>query len=217
MHRKHTLPSYAGIALGLLLLANTSARADLLQWGYNWEPSTMKVSADAGGSGYLSLTDEPANSATGSSNTVVTNIHSFSTASSTAPDTFKNAAITYTLQLEDNTSKTTGSVSFSGYYSGTITANSSNIQLTITSPTTESVTLGGNTYSVALGTYTPPGPPGASNAGSLNAFVTVTAGSGGGTISSVPEPGSLMLAGLALPFVSLAGWRKRRGRKPIAA
>jgi len=210
MYKKHTLPPCAGIALTLLLLANSSARADLISWGYNWEPSTLKVAANAGGSGYLSLTDEPSNSATGSSNTVVTNLHAFSTAAYNTPDTFNQAPVSFTLQLTDSASHTSGSLTFSGYFSGTITGNSSNVQLTMTSPTTESLTLGGNTYTVSIGTYTPPGPPGASNAGSLNAFVSVAPASGTGTISSVPEPSTFVLAGLALPWVGLSGWRRRR-------
>lgn len=219
MYTKHSLPPRAGIAFALLLLVNASARADLLQWGYNWEPSTMKVVANAGGSGYLALTDEPSNSAKGSSNTVVTNIHTFSTAPYNTPDVFNHAPISFSLQLQDLATKATGNVSFSGYFSGSITGNNANVQLTITSPMTESLTLGGNKYTVAMGTYTPPGPPGASNAGGLNAFVTVVpstgSGGGGGGIASTPEPDALTLAGLALPFLGLSGWRLRRAKKSV--
>jgi len=210
MYKKNTLPTCAGIATALLLLASSSARADLLSWGYNWEPSTAKISANGGGSGYLTLTDEPANSATGGSNTVVTNIHAVSTAPYNTPDVYNKVPVTFTLQLEDQASKATGSLTFSGYFSGTTTGSSSNVYFTLTSPQSQSLTLGGNTYTVGMGTYTPPGPPGAANAGSLSASVTVTAGTGTGGISSVPEPSALMLAGLALPWVGLSGWRMRR-------
>lgn len=217
MHRKHCLPLYAGFALSLLLLADTSARADLISWGYNWEPSTTKLTANAGGSGYLSLRDEPANSATGSSNTIVTNLHAVSTSASDSPDTFNKAAVSFALKLTDTASKASTTLTFSGYFSGTLTATSSNVQLTITSPMTQTVTLGGNTYKVAIGNYTPPGPSGAVNAGSLNAFVTVTAGSGGGVISSVPEPSSAVLAALALPYLVCLGRRKRRANHAAQA
>jgi hypothetical protein len=218
MHKKHLLLPCAGIALALLLLTNASARADLLQWSYNWEPSKMKVNATGGGSGYLSLTDEPAKSANGSSNTVVTNIRSFSTAPFNTPDNFNHAAISYTLLLTDSASGKSGSVSFTGFFSGSITGNNANIQLTFTSPTTESLTLGGNKYTVALGTYTPPGPPGAANAGGLNAFVTVTpSNGGGGGVASVPEPATLTLASFVLPCLGLSGWRMRRTKKGTTA
>jgi hypothetical protein len=218
MKKKLALPTCAGFAVALLLLGDTCVRADSIPWGYNWQPSTTKLTANAGGSGYLSLTDEPANSATGSSNTIVTNIHAVSTAPTGTPDTFNHAAISFAMQLTDSASKQSTTVTFSGYFSGTLTANSSNVMLTITSPKTDTVTLGGNTYTVALGSYTPPGPSGAVNAGSLNAFVSVTAGSSGGGHTSgsggtVPEPSSVLLAGLALPYLGWFGWRKRRAKK----
>jgi hypothetical protein len=218
MYRTHTLPFCTGIAVTLLLLAGTSARADLLQWGYNWEPNSAKIAAN-GGSGYLSLTDTPSKSASGNSNTIITNLRAFSTATSASPDVFTHANYSFTLQLQDLASQQTGSVTFSGFFKGTLTGNSANIQIMPTTPTTETLTLGGNTYTVTLGTYSPPGPPGAANAGSLNAVISATAGSGGGIISSAPEPSTLILASLAVPCLGLPGWRKRRNqtRTPIAA
>ncbi|HTU92926.1 MAG TPA: hypothetical protein VMF69_22790 [Gemmataceae bacterium] len=211
MHKKHSLPTCAGIALALLLLTNASAHADII-WSYNWTPSTTQIVANAGGSGYLSLTNEPSHSATGSSNTVITNIQAVSTAPSSNPATFNQVPISFTLQLQDAASNATSTATFSGYFSGTITGSSSNVQLTFTSPMTETLTLGGNQYSAVVGTYTPPGPPGGVNSGSLNAFVTVTPSNGGGGIASVPEPAALTLACLALPIVGLTGWRKRRAK-----
>ena len=211
MHKKHALPSCAGIALTLLLLTNASARADLMMWGYNWTPSTNQLSANSGGPGYLTLTNEPSNSATGSSNTVITNIQAFSTAAPSNPATFNNVPVSFALQLSDTASKAADNLTFSGSFSGYITSDSANVQLNFTSPTAKTITLGGNTYAVMVGTYTPPGPPGAANSGSLNAFVTVTPiNPGGGGIAGVPEPASLTLACLAFPFAGLYGWRRRR-------
>ncbi|MGH7172048.1 MAG: PEP-CTERM sorting domain-containing protein [Gemmataceae bacterium] len=211
MYKKHTLPRCAGIALALLLLANTSARADLIAWSYNWSPNAANVSANGGGSGDLSFSNTAPNNALGASNTVITNIHAYSTASSTNPATFTNVPVTFTMRLTDSASQQSGSLTFTGTLSGTLTANSANVQLTYPSATTpQTMTLGGNTYTVSIGTYTPPGPPGASNAGSLNAFVTVAPATGGGGISSVPEPSALVLTGLALPWVGLSGWRRMR-------
>jgi hypothetical protein len=212
MHHKYTMPCQTGIALTLLLLAGASARADLIQWGYNWSPSATKIDADGGGTGYLGITNETSKTAAGSSNTVITNIRAFSTAPSSAPDVFTHAGFTFTLQLQDLASQQTGSVSFSGFFSGALTANNANIKANFTSPTTETLTLGGNTYTVALGTYSPPGPPGAVNAGSLNATVTVTPGTGGGHTSSTPEPSTLVLISFAFPCLGLTGWRRRRNR-----
>ena len=209
MHKKHSLPACAGIALALLIATNAPARADI-SWDYNWTPSTTQVNANSGGPGYLTLTNEPGGSNTGNSNTVITNIQAVSTAPSSNPATFNNVPVSFALQLTDSASKATDSLSFSGAFNGYITANSAYVQLGFSSPTSATVTLGGNTYAVMVGTYTPPGPPGAVNAGSLNAFVTVTPVNGGGHTSGTPEPSSMILACLAFPFVGLCGWRKRR-------
>jgi len=210
MHKKHSLLTCAGIALALLFLANTSVRADLITWGYNWAPSTSKVYANGGGSGYLKLTNEPAKTATGSSNTVITNIQAVSTAPYNTPEVFSKAPVSFALQLQDLASKATDTLTFSGHFVGIISGNYSNVHFASTSPLFETVTLGANKYTVTLGNYTPPGPPGAVNSGSLNAFVTVTPGSGGGHTSGTPEPTALTLACLAFPFVGLCGWRQRK-------
>lgn len=210
MNKKHSLPSCAGIAFALLMLANSSARADLVSWSYNWEPSATSIAANSGGSGSLSLTNEPSHTATGNSNTVVTNIRTVSTAAFNDPATFNHADVSFTLKLTDSASNTSGNLTFAGFFSGTVTGNNANVALTMTSPATESLTLGGNTYTVTVGTYTPPGPPTDVNAGGLNAEVTITPGSGSGHTSGVPEPSTVALAGLALPWVGLSGWRRRR-------
>ena len=212
MHKKHSLPTCAGIAITtLIFLADASARADV-SWSYDWSPSTSQVNANAGGPGHLTLTNEPDHTATGSSNTVITNIQAVSTAPSSNPATFNNVPVSFALKLTDSASNTTSSpITFSGYFSGYITATSANVGLTFTSPTTETVSVGGNQYAVQVGTYTPPGPPGVVNSGSLNAFVTVTSLGGGGTSGTgSPEPGALTLACLAFPFAGLYGWRKRK-------
>jgi len=106
------------------------------------------------------------------------------------------------------TTSKAGSATFSGYFSGTITANSANIQIMPTTPTTKTVILGGNTYTVTMGTYSPPGPPGASNAGSLNAIVSATAGTGGGGRAlpdAPPVPRGATAPGVGEPNGATAG------------
>jgi hypothetical protein len=221
MHKKHSLPTCAGIALTLLFLGDAAARADV-SWNYDWEPSVPKVYASnvasVGANNYLSVTDEPDHTATGNSNTVITNIQAFSTATSANPATFNNVPISFSLKLMDSASNTgnTNPITFSGYFSGSITSTSANVGLTFTSPTTDTVTLGGNQYKVVVGSYTPPGPPGVQNSGSLNAFVTVTPVNGNGHTSGTPEPAALTLACLAFPFAGLYGWRRRKTNAPKA-
>src|SRR5262249_11582850 len=111
-------------------------------------------------------------------------------------------------------SKAVGSLTISGFFSGTLTSDSANIMANFTSPAAQTLSLGGNTYTVTLGTYSPPGPPGAVNAGSLNAVVSVTPGDGGGHIGGggAPEPSTLVLVSLAFPYLGLVGWRRRKKR-----
>jgi hypothetical protein len=84
----------------------------------------------------------------------------------------------------------------------------------------QTVKLGAHTYTVNMGNFAPPGPPTASNAGSISAHVLVDqdpdgggsggGGGGGGTGSQhAPEPCTLILGGLGLSLAGLAGLRKK--------
>src|SRR5262249_10852271 len=133
---------------------------------------------------------------------------------------------TFTLVLTDTASKQAATMKFNGFFSGTVSATSANIGNTFTAPLSQTATLGGHVYTVNLGNYAPPGPPTASNAGSIRAHVGVaqfsppsppppppppTGSGGGGTPSpNAPEPSTLLLSCLGLAGLGLAGWRKRR-------
>jgi hypothetical protein len=213
---KRSLLSIAS-AVGLLCLAGTPAGASPtpaapVQWTYNFTPSSPFVSADAPGSGTVSFTNEPTKNATNSSDVVVTNLRDSSTATPTSPDTLNSSgAWKVSLTLTDSASGQSATMLFTGKLSGSFSATNSNITDQFTGKTSYTVVLGGNTYTVSLTGYTPPGPPTASNAGSISAHVTVTPGnSGGGGVASAPEPSTLVLSCLGLGFAGLASWRKRR-------
>jgi len=79
---------------------------------------------------------------------------------------------------------------------------------------------------VALNSYVPPGLPTATVFGSIGAHVSIDPGAGGGGgggdgggdggagggggVQDVPEPSTLLLAGLAVPAAGLA-WLRARG------
>ena len=208
-------------ALAVLIALGGSVRADLIAWTYSWQRDPVSIAADGAGTGGVSLTNEAnAKDAAGNSDIVATNLRVFSTASASTPDQLvTNGAYTLSLTLIDGTSPTgpSGTVTFTGKLSGTFSANNSNITNVFNSPTAQSVVLGNtttgfNTYTVTIGPYSPPGPPSASNAGSIAAFVAVTPGTGGGGVGvqDVPEPSTMLLAGLGLSFLGGAAWRKRR-------
>ena len=100
----------------------------------------------------------------------------FSSASANTPDTLiTGGAYSLALTLADTASGESGTLTFSGKLTGTFSANNSDLTNVFNSPTVQSLVLGGNTYMVTIGPYSPAGPPSASNAGSIAAFVEVTA------------------------------------------
>jgi hypothetical protein len=192
------------------------ARADFVPWSFNWEPSALVIKASGAGTGGLSLTDEPLKHADGTSDVVVTNIRAFSSATRSHPDVFTHAAFAFKLVLKDEKSGQTGTLTFGGFFDGTISATSANVKATFTAPLFQTLKLGGHTFTVNLGNYAPPGPPAASNAGSIAANVAVdqTTSGGGG---NAPEPSTLLLSCVGLSGMGLAGWRRLRQGKVARA
>jgi hypothetical protein len=224
---KRFLPLFA-CALGGLVSAGSVAHADPspapnAQWKYNFSPPTggTQVLATDGASG-ISLTDEPWKNAQGSSDVVVTNIKAFSLATSqvgfgsggnyaiglalTDAASGANAALVFNGKFGGTLSGTNANVT-NTFLGGTVTINGSTIHFTGTNVPT--FALGNYNYNVSLTGYVPPGPPNASNAGSMSAHINVT--NGNVTTATVsPEPSALVLSGLGLSFAGLVTWRKRR-------
>jgi hypothetical protein len=199
---------------GLLLLAGTPVWASPtptdVNWSYNFTPSKTLLPASTG-TGSISFSNQPTVNATNSSDVVVSNLRLSSTAGSGTPDTFSNAAWHVGLQLTDTASGTSTTMNFGGVLNGTFSASNANVTNSFTSPTSFTWTASnGNTYTVTLTSYTPPGPPTGpnSNAGSISAHVTVTSGTG--HTAGVPEPSTLVLSFLGLGFAGIAARRKRR-------
>jgi hypothetical protein len=210
-------------AATLVLLAATCVQAGPLpsqvQWSYNFTPGSYSVSADTNPSAGVSFTNEPTKSAVGNSDVVATNLRIFgSTASPSTPDTLTTHGA-YTISLLLGTSANgpalSGTLTFTGKLGGTFSSASANVSNMFGPNSTQQLTLGNYTFTVALIAYTPPGPANQLNAGSISAHVTVANASihttGGGT----PEPSTMLLSGLGLTFLGGAAWRKRRQARRV--
>jgi hypothetical protein len=202
-------PRALGVAACLLLpLGAADARAELIQWSYNWSRSPAEVhSSNHGGAGFLALTDEGLKSAAGNSYLVATNLQAHSTASLNDPDVFTNRPYSLDLFLQDKASGQSGTLAFTGEFNGTITAKSTLITNTFTGQTTQTLVLGDHLFTVTIGPYSAAGPPGAVNAGSIAARAEITVSS----IFHLPEPSAFVLASLGIGGSLLA--RRRRSQK----
>jgi hypothetical protein len=204
---RQTPAALAGAALALLLAARGDVRAEFIHWSYGWSRSPEAVHADSPGTGSIALTAEDLRAAAGDSDVVATNLRTYSTAKADFPDRFTARPFALRLFLLDQASGQSGTLTFTGQFDGTLTADSANLRATFTGQTAQALVLGDNLYQVTIGPYTPPGSPKGSNAGSIGAQARVTVQS---IFHTLPEPGALALAGLGASCLALARRRRRR-------
>jgi hypothetical protein len=199
------------LALALLFVLAPAARADFIPWMYNWSRSPSELHADAPGTGYIALTDESLKGAVGDSDIVATNMRTFSTATPQNPDHFTHKAYTLSLFLLDSESGKSGTLTFTGEINGDLGAAFSRLTNTFTGPATETIVLGQHRYTASNLTFSPPGIPGAVNAGSISAHATITVVS----VEQLPEPASLALSGFGMFLLGVVRWQfRRRGAVP---
>jgi hypothetical protein len=194
------------LALAAVLLGTSTARANLISWGYNWAPGSPTVTTGTGG---VSFSNEPSHVAVGTSVVVASNLDVFSSAKPGKPDTFGALQGNYslTVTLTDIATSSTGSLTFTGQLQGNFSNASANVTNTFTGPTTQAITIGNTVFTVTMGYYPPPGPPGSLNHGSIAATVAVAPGD---HIARVPEPSTMALAGIGVGLAGLGAWRRRR-------
>jgi hypothetical protein len=212
-------------ALALLLMTGMGVHANPmpagLSWTYNFTPGTSSLAADGATGGNVSFTNENTNTAVGNSTIVGTNLRVASTATAGSPDMISGSnggySLTLALATTDDTGLHTASLVFHGALSGTFSHDSSNLTNVFGSDAVQTASLGAYTFTVSLNSFTPPGPPGQTNAGSISAFVAITPGSTPTPTSDTPEPGTMVLAGLGLSAFGGAALRKRRKTRVAVA
>jgi hypothetical protein len=209
---KRQLPILLGGALAVVLGAAADARANFVPWTYNWSPGSAFLSSTTG-SGRLYTSNEPLGTVDGSSNIVVTDLRTASTAPRDHPDVFTNVAFTASLTIVDKLNNLTGTASFSGVFNGTISSGSAQLEFKLTSPQKVDVQLGKDLFAITFGRYSPPGPPSAQNTGSIASFVKVT----DPPPQNSPEPSAALLACVGGAGLGFASWRRRLRARAQAA
>ncbi len=232
---KRSLLLFASSA-GLLFLAGGWATAGPVNWTYSFSPSQAILPAD-NNSGSVAFS-QSSGTAQNSSNVIVSNLSLSSTALPSSPNTFVNSGayqvgLTITDQNNGQTSPTiflTGKLGITDLTDPTKSQNTfsqsnanvgntfSGIGTDPSNPQSSYTWTASNgdkfTLSSGLLSYTAPGPPippspgSPSPVGSIGAYINVTGGTG--TVSSTPEPSTLVLSCLGLAFAGVTSWRERR-------
>lgn len=216
---KRSSSLYTG-ALVALLFAGAWARADFIEWSFNFSPvGATTLLSDTSPDSKIILSNESPGTAAGPSDIVATNIDVASNAPRGTPDMFGTSGhFVLKLNLKDTASGSATDLFFAGKFSGALSSKSSDLDVEFTEDagagilTAYDVILGDNRYSVTIGPYSPPGPPDQNTLGSIAAHVEVEAVD----VQKAPEPSTMILGCMGLGSLGLAAWRKRRMQKVAA-
>jgi hypothetical protein len=193
---KSLSPRIWAALVALLAASGTRARADFMDWTFDWSMSPSTVMSSGTGTIAWALNPDGPGAATIPVGTITT---SSATDGILHPADVYNNPYTLTLTITDTHTNTSNSLTFGGVVQGTLITTKSTLGNTFTDPVTQVLTLAGHDYRVTMSpTFTTLPAPGSPAKGLLNALVVVTDSSPGGpppVPSSVPEPASVILAG----------------------
>ena len=175
-----------------------------ISWGYRFMPSGQDTHLIASNHaiGIVSFSglghNNHMHTTAGATADISTRLSAFSTASANHPQTV-DVPFTLKLRLSDHASGMSGYVTFSGDLKGDIWKHGSSLTPTFTSPLTQTVNIGHHDYTVTFESFTAP-----KGHGHPGRFVFDV------SVQHNPEPSSLVLAGIGVPFFGLALRRRRR-------
>lgn len=215
-------PTALLIAVTLLPLA---ARAEPI-WGYR-SPTNTSVQTPGEAAG-LSFPNTPWADAPAAGPITAIPVVSWSAAPIASPDRVDGEFYTFDLEVKDHASGLSGTLEFAGVLTGALWKDGVSLTNTFVGPTALDLDLGASRYTVALDAFEAPTGFGEGKAGRITADVTVTALGDPAlpaegetdpaaappepTAAQTPEPGSVVLIGMAL--VAGAGWARVRRPTP---
>jgi hypothetical protein len=229
-------PSILGLlAASVLLASKTPARGEAIFFSTNVSVRPYAVTSDDGALGTVRFSSDWTYERLGFAWSVPVDLYA-SAQNVGKLATFTNREYNVTLHITDKLSHASGDLTFTVALNGTAYSNIPpitehsysafflhdwnnshshyNLTNTILGPKTQSITLGGNQYTASLVTFTPIPLDESSTyrVGELTAYVTMTPGASFfNTLNALPEPGSLILAGIGASVVGLrARLRKRK-------
>jgi hypothetical protein len=165
----------------VLLLGAGQARAELIDFSYQW--TVMPSAVIPGGTGTVTLSTAPdgaGQAELGSSTpTFIPGATVTTTSSATEPPDSFNTPLSMKLHLTDEKTGLSGDLSFSGTIAGQLTATSSTLTSTFDGPVTQELKLANRVYSVSIDPALVSLPaPGATSPGSIDARVSVASRGG---------------------------------------
>jgi hypothetical protein len=201
-------------------LAGARVQADLIQWSASGSAveSTQGLSYigidEPWSKGGVYMSNGPKTNGTNSGSVLLTMLKTYDdNTSGENLGTGINVQGNYDLHLglRDLASGASGSPIFHGSLVANFGFNGGEITNTFLGSTTQTLALGKNLYTVTVGPFIPPGSPTDLNTGmggtpgSISASIAVQP-----QTNSTPEPSSLLLACLGLPWLGLTVWRRRK-------
>jgi len=206
-----------------------NAQAESIPWSISATAIGASGSSDVISNGYsgvpgstvgVGMWSNPTTNGTNSGNVSLISLQPYLTSNNYIGDIngeFGGSSSHYQLNLllRDQASGASGNVTFSGYFSGELSldggAVSDPLRNSFVGPTTQTLKLGSDLYTVTIGPAVLPytivqySDSPYSTSGTISASISVQPAT-----SATPEPSSLLLACLAVPPLGLARWLRRR-------